>query len=354
MQKYLFSLTASLALLLPVLSVEAFEVVEKKLEIYGKVHLSVDSSDRDVAGVSNDGLSISNNSSRIGFKGELPTGKIKLIYKYEQGVDLDNGNGSLATRNSYGGVKGDFGQVIAGHHDTPFKTLGSKWGAFSDVVGDRRAILGASFSDGNQLNERAKNALMYSFKNNSLLFQVMHAIDGEVSAADTGDVDDNDITMTGVGLHYKAGPLWCGVSNETWEGHSKAGDVSATRVAASYNLAGTKLGLIYEIIDSDTHAQWKRNAYGVNATVPTGQGDFRIQYVVADSADGTTDTGGSNLSLGYFHKLDKTSKIYVAYSSTDNDQNASFQGVDGGHGDEVKTEAGGSPSSVSVGLEFKF
>lgn len=354
MQKYFPSLAAGIALLLPVLSAEAFEIVGKKLEIYGKVHLSIDSSDRDVVGVSNDGTSISNNSSRIGFKGELPRGNVKLIYKYEQGVNLDNGDGQLATRNSYGGVKGRFGQVIAGHHDTPFKTLGSRWGAFSDTVGDRRMILGASYSDGNQLNERAKNALMYSFKNDSLLFQTMHAIDGEDDSGNSDVVDNNDVTMTGLGLHYKAGALWCAVASETWEGHSKAGNVDALRAAVSYKFGSTRLGVLYETIDSDTNTQWKRDAYGVNAIITVGQGDIRAQYVVADSADSTKDTGGSNISLGYFHKLDSDSKVYLAYSSTDNDQNASFQGVDGGHGDEVKTEAGGSPSSVSVGLEFKF
>lgn len=42
------------------------------------------------------------------------------------------------------------------------------------------------------------------------------------------------------------------------------------------------------------------------------------------------------------------------YTQTDNDDNANYQGVDGGHGDEVRTDLGGSPSAFSLGLVFKF
>lgn len=352
MKQNIFRFVIPVALLAATSSAEAVKVVDKKLEIYGKVHMSVDYSDRDIDAVTNDGMSISNNSSRLGFKGELPAGDMKLIYQYEQGVNLDSGNGELATRNSYGGLKGGFGQVIVGHHDTPFKKLGSTWGIFSDTVGDRRTILGASYSDGNQLNERAKNAVMYSFKSKGLLIQAMHAVDGEDTQP--GEVDNNDIKMSGMAVHYKKGKIWVGLANEVWNGHSKAGDVSAIRLAMKYKLASAKVGFIFETIDSDTDTQWKRNALGVNVLMDMGKGDFRAHYLLAESAEGTSETGARNISLGYFHNLDKTKKIYLAYSATSNDSGASFQGVDGGHGDEVKTEPGGNPNSISAGLVFKF
>lgn len=352
MNKDIFRFIILVALLAVISSAEAVEVIKKKLEIYGKVHMSIDYSDRDVNGVTNDGMSVSDNSSRLGFKGELPAGDMNLIYQYEQGVNLDSGNGGLATRNSYAGLKGGFGQLIAGHHDTPFKKLGSAWGVFSDTVGDRRTILGASYSDGNQLNERAKNAIMYSFKSNGLLIQAMHAVDGEDD--NQGEVDNNDIAMNGMAVQYKKGKIWLGLASEDWKGHSKAGDVSAIRVAMSYKLASAKVGFIYETIDSDTDTQWTRDALGINLLMGMGKGNFRAQFLLVDSAEGTSDTGARNISLGYFHNLDKTKHIYLAYSATNNGSNASFQGVDGGHGDEVKTEAGGSPNSISAGLVFSF
>jgi len=225
---------------------------------------------------------------------------------------------------------------------------------FSDTVGDRRTIMGASYSDGNQLNERAKNAILYEFKNKSIWFQAMYAVDGEVGSADTGGVDNNDITMSGLLFQYKLGSILIGLANETWEGHSKAGDVDALRAAVSYMFGKSKIGFIYETIDSSTDSQWNRDAMGINVKFDMGSGDIRAHYLVADSAEGATDTGATNLSLGYFHNLDKSKQVYLAYSATDNDANAKFKGVDGGHGDEVATTEGGSPSSLSAGMIFKF
>ena len=100
---------------------------------------------------------------------------------------------------------------------------------------------------------------------------------------------------------------------------------------------------------------FKRSAYGVNWKWKlSAKSDFRVQYLVADSAEDTTDTGAKKLGVGVYYKLDKTAKVYLAYASTDNDINASYQAVDGGHGDEVKTINGGQPKAISAGIEYKF
>jgi len=334
--------------------VNAVEVADKKLEIYGKVHVSIDSVNADDPAVSNDGLSVSSNSSRLGFKGELPAGVLKFIYKYEQEVIIDEGGTSFATRNTYAGIKGGFGQIIAGQHDTPFKTVASKWGIFGDTVGERRAILGAGYQSGNQLNERAKNAVMYQYKNDDLKFQAMHAVDPETGS--DGKYDNTDKSVTSLALFYKTGPIWFALAHESWDKHSKIDDGDALRVAVNYKITGAiKVGLIYESINSDTVDEWKRDATGLNASFKISKAtDIRAQYLSVDSADNTTDTGATKLSVGVFHKLDKNAKVYLAYATTDNDQNAKFQAVDGGHGDEVKTVNGGSPSALSIGVVYKF
>ncbi len=334
--------------------VSAIEVVGKKLEIYGKAHLSIDSVDSDDPTVANDGLSVSSNSSRLGFKGELPAGALKFIFQYEQEVFIDEAGTELATRNTYAGIKGGFGQLIAGHHDTPFKTVASKWGVFGDSVGERRAMLGAGYASGNQLNERAKNAIMYQFKNKDFKFQLMHAIDPE--AGRDGKYDNTDKSVTSVALFYKTGPFWIAAANESWKQHSKMADGSALRVAMKYKVASSfKLGLIYESINSDTVNEWKRDAAGVNATFNISKKtDIRAQYIKVNSAENVSDTGATKVSFGIFHKLDKKAQLYAAYGATNNESAAKFQAVDGGHGDEVKTVNGGNPNAVSLGLIYKF
>ena len=341
----------SLAFLLPV-SANAMEVIDKKLEIYGKIHVSVDSSDTDGAS-NNDGLSVSSNSSRLGFKGEMPAGSVNFVYQIEQEVRLDDSSGgTFASRNSFVGMKGGFGKLIVGIHDTPFKTVGSKWGVFGDSVGERRAILGAGYINGNQLNERVKNAIMYEYKNDAIKFQALHAVEPENAS---GNVDNNDQKVTSVGLLGNFGGFKLGLGYETWDKHSRIVDGNATRVSVGYKFDFGTIGAIWENIDSDTVAEWKRDVIGVNAKIKVAKDtDIRLQYLEADDAEGTTDTGANKIALGVFHKMDKQLQVYAAYGATDNDANADFKAVDGGHGDEVGGPTGGNPSSISVGMIYKF
>jgi len=79
-----------------------------------------------------------------------------------------------------------------------------------------------------------------------------------------------------------------------------------------------------------------------------------LQYLVADDAANTTETGGSNISAATYHEMNDKTRLYLAYTAIPNDAYAKFPAVDGGHGDEVKTVFGGRPSSLSLGIEFKF
>lgn len=348
-------LTSVVALSNLVTQASAMEVIDKKLEIYSKIHMSIDSVSADnPAANNNEGLSVSSNSSRLGFKGELPAGAFKFVYQFEQELFLDEGTGALADRNTFAGLKGSFGRIIVGHHDTPFKDVASKWGIFGDSVGERRAILGAGFSNGNQMNERAKNAIMYEYKTKQIRFQLLTAVDPEDTS--DGTYDDNNKKVTSLGLSYRTGSVWIAVGYEAWKQHSKIADGDALRIAAHYKVMGAlQLGLIYESINSDTVDEWKRDIVGFNALYKlSNTNDIRIQYLVADDADNSPDTGATKASIGFYHKLDKKAKVYIAYGATTNESNAAYQGVDGGHGDEIKTANGGNPSSVSVGLIYKF
>ncbi|HHI92959.1 MAG TPA: porin [Gammaproteobacteria bacterium] len=353
MKKHFLFLSVATALTTPIVAT-AVEVAGEKLEIYGKLHMSIDNSNQDDPAVNNDGMSISSNSSRLGFKGKIPLENgMKLIWQAEQEVRWDDSSkGNFSDRNSYLGLASGAHSLRVGIYDTPFKTVASKWGLFGDSVGERRAVLGAGYDNGNQLNERVKNMVMYQFKNKVLSVQAMYAVEPEDSSS---GVDNNDETMSGAGLWWKNGNLKLSASYEDWKQHSKMADGSAYRLAAVYRLNAHQFGAIYEDIDSDTVNEWKRAAYGINWKWKlSGYTDVRAQYITVEDAKNTTDTGARKVALGIFHNLDKKAQVYLAYGATDNDANAKFQAVDGGHGDEVKTVAGGNPSSISAGLIYKF
>src|SRR5574340_529554 len=101
-------------------------------------------------------LQFSSNASRIGFKGaEDLGGGLSAIWQIESGVSVDEGSGSWASRNTFLGLKGGFGTVLAGNHDTPLKPVGRAVDLFGDTMADSRNVLGGG-SD-----MRAKNTVAY-------------------------------------------------------------------------------------------------------------------------------------------------------------------------------------------------
>jgi len=356
MKKSIIATAVAAALVLPV-TANAVKVAGDALEIYGKIHVSIDASDRDLTGADNSqDFSVSSNSSRLGFKGKHKMGDSGLtgLYKLEQEVSIGSGSaGTFTTRNTYVGIKGSFGQVIVGKHDTPFKTIGSKWGVFGDSVGERRSVLGAKSSGGNTMNQRGQNALMWSNKYGNLKAMVMYSADA--SDDDKDVVDTKSDTLTSIGVLYKGKgvPFYFGAAYEDWDS-LKGSATDGYRIMAGYKAKFGKVGFIYEDISSDS-AALDRAVYGLNGVFKLGGGmDIRGQVLVADDSSVGADTGATRISLGLFKKFDKQTQMYAAYGQTDNDANAKYQGVDGGHGDEVKTDVGGTPNSFSVGVIYKF
>lgn len=71
---------------------------------------------------------IESTGSRIGIQGDFGVANnLTAFYRIEYGIDVDNGTNSngreLSQRNIFGGVRGDWGQVLIGKNDTPLKAL---------------------------------------------------------------------------------------------------------------------------------------------------------------------------------------------------------------------------------------
>jgi len=335
------------------MTASAVQVAGKTLEIYGKLHVSVDATDNDRAAPNDESdFTLSTNSSRLGFKGKHKIGNsdLTVVYKLEQQIDIGlSGGTAFNTRNTFVGLKGSFGQVIAGYHDTPFKTVASKWGVFGDTVGERRALLGAKSTGGNTMNQRARNMLMWSNKFGNMKAMVMYS-------GNTGTRTGNDYdTMKSVGLLYKGKgtPFYFGAAYEDWDS-LKGSATDGYRIMGGYKASFGKIGLIYEDISSND-TTLDRSAFGINGVVKLGSGlDLRGQILIADDSAAGANTGATMTTLGLYKKLDKKTKLYAVYTQMDNDSNAAYQGVDGGHGVEVKTDSGATPTAFSLGMIYKF
>lgn len=362
----------SAALILPATG-QALELHGKELELYGTFHPSVDYMDSDIKesesdpdnGLTSGSVGVSFNSSNIGFRGLVATDveDLNVMYQLEQAINMDGtSNDTFTTRNSFVGLAGGPWQILAGRHDTLFKDLALRHSLIKHSVADRGVILGASALRGNQLDKRAENMILGRYflplGSGRLELQAQYSADATKSA---GTIDDNKQDLLAFGAEWKNSDRVLAVAYDHWSNMnigSTIGEVNACR--AVWKETGEQLttSLILESIDHELNdgskGEMDRNAFALQAAWKQGNLRYLGQIMMADSYANTHDTGATVLSAGVEKKLAKSTTIYTMYTRTDNEDNAKFQGVDGTHGDELKTLPGDSPQALSVGMVFKF
>ncbi len=237
--------------------------VQAETDIYGKLILTVqqDEETATAAGVSSssEAWDVKSHASRFGVKGSTDTDieGVKAIYQLEWEIDVsDNGKSSddhIKARNQFLGLKGGFGKLIIGRHDTPLKKAQGKVDLFGDLPADIKNIMegevradnmiqyttpkiadavsisimllpgegdtiGTNVRDG--ISDGTSVAIQYSGSN----LYLAAAFDSEVDAKNNSDIlgigldDDSEITDTQriVGM-YKGGNFGVGAIFQTSE-----------------------------------------------------------------------------------------------------------------------------------------
>ena len=329
---------------------------------YGKLHMSIDSMDNGAdAPNDQDGIFVSSNSSRLGLKGAVDLdGGMKVVYKYEMSTDYSSNGAVLGNRNAYLGLKGGFGQIIAGRHDMPFKTIGRKADLFGDTIGDHRAItrlgksninLGGGVVSGDDWADRRDNVVMYS--NTFGAVSVAIALGQEENTDKGGD--------TGIGINYKQGPLAVSFAHETHgkgnlKGFGTAADVTkdseGMMLTGSYKMGSAAvIAGVGQISSLDGVDGDDGDIMTLAAKMKSGMNTFKVQYTSTefDGGDAATVT-----ALGVDHKLGKKTTAYAVYAAVANDAGMPFGFAGTGHSGTVSNGVGEDNSGLSVGLIHKF
>lgn len=322
-----------------------------ELTFYGAIKTSIDSV--------NDGaeteLSVSNNSTRVGIKGSKNLKEnLDVVYQIELGVDTTERSKIDSGRNSYVGLQGQFGKLLVGQHDTPFKDIRDHGAElFNDTLAGSRSMISAVANDGGaKLDNRVKNAILY-YSPKMAGTQVFLLYSADTSGAASPDDNNNDLSSASVA--YKQGGLYLGLAFEK-KSNPGSVDTESARLAASFKSGNIQFGGIIETSDNGDNDALTRDAAAINARYNVSNATWLgIQYAVAEEFDGSTDSGGSNVSLGIQHKLAKPTTVYAVLSMTQNDDNAAFGLSQGGIQDSVVASAAGEDvRGASVGIVHKF
>jgi predicted porin len=335
------------------------------LEVYGKAHGSIDfsSNDDEAAGNDDSTIAFTNNASRIGFRGdEQISDDLIVTYQAETTFNLDSG-GWGGGRNTFVGLKGGFGEVRAGLHDTPYKM--ATYDIFNDTRADYNAIIGNVA--GNVLfDRRSPNSVLYLSPDMSG-FQVQAAYIFGIAAGDDDlpDQEDPDNTGISVAALYNQGPLSLSLALETYgfEGGTVGGfpggttlaaddDAKSVKVGASWDFQqGTKVYAIFESSDSGV-TDVKRDAFYLSATQQLGENTtLKAALGQADDIDAVDESGASFLALGISQKMSKDTELYALITGVSNDDNADYTLVGVG---APAAATGPTVSAISFGIIKNF
>jgi predicted porin len=325
--------------------------------IYAKINVSVDVMDNGGPDDDDDGTFVSSNSSRLGIKGAVDLeGGLKAIYKYEMSTNYSSAGAVNGDRNAYLGLKGGFGQVIAGRHDMPFKTVGRKADLFGDSIGDTRQILRAKIDSntaavnvsGDDYADRHDNLLMYS--NDFGAVDVNLAYGVEEGGKDTSDM--------GLSVGFKQDALTVMFA---YENHGKGnlnGDTDSTgmMLTGAYKVDNMTFLAGYadmSDVDGNKGDAGQITGYTLGGKMKSGMNTFKLQYTAGESDE--SKTAASLVAVGVDHDFTKNTQLFAVYATIMNDDNvgAGFSG--GGHDGTVSAGIDGKDSTgFSVGMIHKF
>lgn len=330
MNKKLVAVAVAAGLALPMVSAHAVDVADKKLEVYGKLHVAVQSND-DALDSTNDNVQVNSIDSRLGFKGAVPlNGGLTGTYKFEFGVGIADessedyditsaptagvndtisvaNESGITRRNMYVGLKGGFGEVRLGRHDSPLKMAQGKFDQFGDTVGD---LKNAGDEDGENRND---SSITYLGKFDKIAVNVqLIPSEGDGTAAANQGQGISDTTS--IAVSYTDGPLYVAVANDSYDGANSAED-SLTRIVATYNMGAMQFGVLSQSgVEAPDTAAAKEDWLGLSFAMKMGNNKLKFQHItVEDSA--TTALESTQTTFGIDHKLGKKATVYAMYNT---------------------------------------
>jgi len=333
-----------------------------------------------------DASAIESTGSRIGIQGDFGAANdLTIFYRVEYGIDVDNGTNAngreLTQRNIFGGVRGDWGQVLVGKNDTPLKTLQTN----SVLRSDLDLFNDAPLADiGTYLvgENRPDNVIQYT---SPILLGGLEINFAAIQSEETGiyesaskPQDDNNFAAgKSLSVVYGKAKWYVGAAYET-----NVAATDAFRAVGEVTLGPVKLGAIFqtaerhEAIDSlgafstfvgttgttlgaqnglTLLSEWdgaagnafkEQEGYVLSAAWKVA-GPWTLKAQVGNSSTTPTNTTYSDVdadavALGVDYKLSDAARLFTYYASVKTEGDA-----------KISTEAT-VDKTFALGLDFKF
>lgn len=385
MKKTLCALAVGATFLTPALAMAA------DVKVYGRAHVSLDYLDD---GKDYNEVGLSSNASRLGFKAEQKLengmtvfGQVEQEVNFASG-EVDDKGVKFATRDTFVGLKGDFGQARVGRFDSPFKVARGPVNFFGDMVGDIRNVTRADMS----FDERNANTIEYKSPKFGGGFNVLAAVSmhegkdagypSKVTKTSTKTItvldvngDEQVITVPGttttiaekgdskkdkaydLALTYKEGNVDFAAAYEHYEEDTSKAERDGFRIAAAYKITPElNVGALYQYLthDNDT-VNPDAQVFGVAADYKVAPKTYVRGQVFHRDVD-ADEKNSTLLAVGVEHRLDKAVRVYANLATMLNDEKTNKTPWKEGRsfGNAISGVNGENATALSLGFRYDF
>ena len=307
-------------------------------KVYGKLRLSADYVRTETSGTTTNTNELKSHASRIGFKGATKLegyNNLSVIYQAEYGIDgqINNGN-NWSARNTFLGLKSDFGTLIGGRHDTPMKSSQGKVDQFNDVDGDFASIMNGE----NRLNQ----LVMYTTPSLSGLKASVAYVMSKDNAANSNNknTQKNGISaavMMDAGMFYGAVAYDQNIANaNTLRVTGVVKPVSDLQLGAMWQRTKCNDSTLSSCAPTNgASASDSENGYLVSAGYSIGAATLKAEYGDSDIYKLGLAKYKKDASIGADYKLAKNTKVE-------------------GWVTQLKKDNGDKTTYIALGMEHKF
>ena len=351
---------------------------------------------------------IADGNSNIVFKGSEDLGNgLKAIWQITTFVDFDDGGDTWANGNTFVGLASDWGTVLLGRHDTPYKMSTGRLDLFANTFADYNNVMGRSwdpfvlnFQTVNNFDLRPDNVIAYVSPDfNGFSAVAAYVVDENNNGAAfeidpvTGLVSNSTkMDAWSIAGSYSNGPIFVTAAyeqhNNAWatdgiftaSGLPASFDEDAWKIGGSYTFGNFQVGGMWERISSSapqvavipgvelvTHDNWM-----LNGSYAMGNFLLKLQYLNAGGFDGdqalgaalgapNAESGADMWAVGVDYNFSKRTKLYALYALMANDGSEltgmPLPGYGLGTGVNffvTPTEPGGNVDGFGVGVQHKF
>lgn len=303
--------------------------------VYGKIFLSLDYTDTDDKTSKNNDTTkteLASHASRIGFKGsEKLTDNTDVVYQLEYAIEPDDNSQQFTSRNTFLGVSHkQYGSVLAGRHDTPFRLAKGGvdvFNAYNELALHKAGVVG---------EVRANNVIAYKspkLDNLPITFTGAVSLSEQTTDTTTTEKNEKDNGYSASVVYDKDGIYLAGAYDSNVSTVDKAWRIAGSVDLGKLNMVqGLTLGALYQDADiydySSNSKSWLVSGkYAINNTPWL----VKAQYINTSFNNADTD----EVAVGAEYTFNKATTAHL-------------------YAGQIKKENASDTTIVSAGIEYKF